>query len=173
MEQVLNDKQYRTNLIINYLISKKNELFIGTPCAIISSLFFELERKKSNLVYAPREDLAVAVACGFSMRGKKAVVLMQNSGFAQSLNVLASLVEPFNIPIMMLITLRGYQIDNTRENSIMGKITCSLLNDIGIAYKILKSNTIIADLDWANNYLEQEKKAVALLITPEFLEWRP
>lgn len=158
--------------ILSELINQGKDLFIGTPCGILSPLFSEIEKKK-GIIYAPREDNAIAIACGAFLSGSKPVVLMQNSGFAQSLNVLASLIEPFKIPITLIISLRGYSIDNTRENRVMGRITLDLLEDLGIGSKILTQDNYIQEIHWSEDYIQQNDKAVALLITPEFFEWRP
>jgi sulfopyruvate decarboxylase subunit alpha len=163
----------RAQSIIDHLITAEQEVFIGTPCGILGPLFQEIENRDANLIYAPREDTAVSVACGMAMRGKKSVVLMQNSGFAQSVNVLASLVIPFQIPVLMIISLRGYDIDNTPENLVMGRITCDLLEDLGIPYKIAQPDSYLADLEWARHCVEQEEQSAVLLIPPTFLGWSP
>jgi sulfopyruvate decarboxylase TPP-binding subunit len=54
-----------------------------------------------------REEEAVGIAAGAWMGGMPGVVLMQTSGFATLPNVLASLVVPFQIPVLMIISERG------------------------------------------------------------------
>lgn len=159
--------------IVDRFVYYKNDLFIGTPCGILSPIFSSIEKKKLNLIYAPREDSAIGVACGYSLKGEKSVVLMQNSGFAQSVNVLASLVEPFQIPITMIVSLRGKDIDTTRENTVMGEITENILQQLKIEYRFLNEENFSEVITWANNYIEREDRSVALLIEPNFLGWRP
>jgi len=164
------DFKTKSSNIIKRFRDHENLLFIGTPCGILSPLFEELDINK-EVIYAPREDTAIGVACGFSLKNKKAVVLMQNSGFAQSLNILASLVEPFKIAITLVISMRGIQNDTTRENVIMGEATVSTLEVLKIPYKFLTNDSYISEIDWADEYLQTNQGAVALLITPEFFGW--
>lgn len=164
------DFRTKSTNIIKRFQEHDNLLFIGTPCGILGPLFEELDKNK-EVIYAPREDTAIGVACGFSLKNKKAVVLMQNSGFAQSINTLASLVEPFKIPITLLISMRGIQNDTTRENLIMGEATVSSLEALKIPYKFLTNDSYIFDIDWSDEYIQTNRGAVALLITPEFFGW--
>ncbi|QCR30479.1 hypothetical protein [Priestia megaterium] len=173
MSSLLSDTAVdKSRKIVNVFNEQGKSMFIGVPCGILKNLFLEIETSK-GLVYAPREDNAIAMACGAHMAGEKPLVLMQNSGFAQSLNVLASLVIPFNIPITMIISLRGTGIDNTPENQVMGSMTHSMLDDLGITYRTLKEDSYLSDLEWAKTRTEIYNEPVALLITPEFFDWRP
>jgi len=54
-----------------------------------------------------REEEALGIIAGAWMGGLRGVVLMQTSGFATLPNVLASLVVPYQIPVLMLVSERG------------------------------------------------------------------
>jgi sulfopyruvate decarboxylase alpha subunit len=54
-----------------------------------------------------REEEAVGVVAGAWMGGMLGAVLMQTSGFGTLANVLASLVVPYQIPLIMVISERG------------------------------------------------------------------
>ena len=54
-----------------------------------------------------REEEAIGIVSGAWMGGIRGVVLMQTSGFATLANVLASLVLPYQIPAVMLVSERG------------------------------------------------------------------
>jgi sulfopyruvate decarboxylase alpha subunit len=58
-------------------------------------------------VGATREDEAIGVATGAWMGGLRAVVMMQTSGFALIANALASLVVPYQIPAILVVSERG------------------------------------------------------------------
>src|SRR4051812_29952300 len=47
-----------------------------------------------------REEEGVGILCGAHMAGLRGILLMQTSGFATLANVLASLVVPYQIPIL-------------------------------------------------------------------------
>jgi sulfopyruvate decarboxylase alpha subunit len=54
-----------------------------------------------------REEEAVGIVSGAWMGGMRSAVLMQTSGFATLANVLASLVVPYQIPLIMFVSERG------------------------------------------------------------------
>ncbi len=54
-----------------------------------------------------REEEAIGIVSGAWMGGTLGAVLMQTSGFATLANVLASLVLPYQLPIVMLVSERG------------------------------------------------------------------
>jgi len=54
-----------------------------------------------------REEEAIGIVSGAWMGGMPGAVLMQTSGFATLANVLASLVVPYQIPAIMLVSERG------------------------------------------------------------------
>lgn len=58
-------------------------------------------------VGATREDEAIGVVTGAYMGGLRGAVLMQTSGFALTANALASLVVPYQIPAILVVSERG------------------------------------------------------------------
>jgi sulfopyruvate decarboxylase TPP-binding subunit len=58
-------------------------------------------------VAATREDEAIGTVSGAYMAGLRGAVMMQTSGFALIANALASLVLPYQIPAVMVISERG------------------------------------------------------------------
>ena len=58
-------------------------------------------------VGATREDEAVGTVAGAYMGGLRGVVLMQTSGFALIANALASLIVPYQIPAILVVSERG------------------------------------------------------------------
>jgi sulfopyruvate decarboxylase alpha subunit len=58
-------------------------------------------------VNATREDEALGIVTGAWMGGMRGIVMMQTSGFALIANALASLVVPYQIPAIMVVSERG------------------------------------------------------------------
>src|SRR5436190_20268806 len=56
---------------------------------------------------ATREEEAFGIAAGLYLGGIRPVVMLQSSGLGNSINALASLNVAFEIPALMLITMRG------------------------------------------------------------------
>jgi sulfopyruvate decarboxylase TPP-binding subunit len=58
-------------------------------------------------ILASREEEAIAIAAGLSIGGRRAIVLMQQSGVGNSLNVWATLVDAYGITVSSLVVDRG------------------------------------------------------------------
>lgn len=60
-----------------------------------------------EVISATREEEAVGIVTGTWMGGVRGAVLMQTSGFATLPNVIASLLVPYQIPAIMIVSERG------------------------------------------------------------------
>lgn len=58
-------------------------------------------------VTATREEEAVGIVCGSFMGGTRGALMMQTSGFGNTINALASLVVSYQLPLLMIISERG------------------------------------------------------------------
>lgn len=118
----------------------------GVPCSILKDIILHLSSQDSiRYVPATREDEAIGIATGAFLAGQKPVVLMQNSGLGSAINPLASLAIPYRIPVLLIVSWRGYQGRDAPEHLVMGEVTTKLLEDIGIeAYVIEKEDPAAA-----------------------------
>jgi phosphonopyruvate decarboxylase len=141
------------------------DFFTGVPCSILKDVISVLERDP-QVTYVPavREDTAVGLASGAYMAGRRPMVLMQNSGLGVCMNALTSLALIYKIPLLMLITWRGYQGKDAPEHLVMGRVMLDLLDDIGVAYRVLEPASIEADLDAALITLAKVGTPVALVL---------
>ena len=153
-----------------YLSLKKHGINFatGVPCAALKRILYHfLTDSKMTYIQAAREDDAIGIATGAFLAGKKPIVLMQNSGLALSINAIASLCIPYKIPILLLITWRGYPEDKNEPayHHVIGRATIPIMNELEIPVQIiLKENPEAAVI---NSIKEMEKKrrpAVMLLI---------
>jgi sulfopyruvate decarboxylase subunit alpha len=142
----------------------------GTPCGILAPLYRALEHRPGLLTVA-REDNAVAMAAGAALSGRVPVVLMQNSGLGQSVNALASLVVPYRIPMLLLVSVRGVDTDPTPENQVMGRLTAPLLAGLGVPAQTLDPGAVQAQT--ARLRQDVRRTPVALLVPPTALGWQP
>jgi sulfopyruvate decarboxylase subunit alpha len=114
------------------------DFFTGVPCSILTDIINYLS-EDPDVPYSPatREDEAMGIATGAYLSGKKPVVLMQNYGLGNSISAFTSLVLLYEIPILLLISWRGYQGNDAPEHLIMGKSMLKLLDDLGVPAQIL------------------------------------
>ena len=147
------------------------DFFTGVPCSMISSLIATLETHP-RLPYVPavREDVAVGLAAGAWLAGRRPMVLMQNSGLGTSLNALVSLSLMYRLPALLLVTWRGHGGRDAPEHLLMGEISPGLLEMIRIPHRILSAKTIADDIAWGRAESERLSQPVALLLPPGILE---
>src|SRR5512138_1586389 len=61
-----------------------------------------------SLVRLAKEEEGVGISAGAHLAGVKSAMLMQNHGFLQSVNGIVSLAQLYRIPLLMLISHRGW-----------------------------------------------------------------
>src|SRR5512145_933022 len=147
------------------------DFFTGVPCSLIEDLIAVLERGAgAPYVAAVREDAAVGVAAGAWFGGRRPVVLMQNSGLGTSLNALASLSLMYGLPVLLVVTWRGFGGRDAPEHIRTGEITPRLLELLGVPQRVLAADSLDADLAWAAAEMDARLSPVALLIPPKVVE---
>src|SRR4030095_9399490 len=96
----------------------------------------------------PREDVAVGLAAGAWFASRRPAVLMQNSGLGTSLNALASLSLMYGLPVLLLVTWRGYAGKDAPEHLLMGEISPGLLDMMRIPHRVLSARSVDDDVAW-------------------------
>ncbi|MGH7383870.1 MAG: thiamine pyrophosphate-binding protein, partial [Candidatus Rokuibacteriota bacterium] len=147
------------------------DFFTGVPCSLISSLIATLEAHP-RLPYVPavREDVAVGLAAGAGLAGRRPLVLMQNSGLGTSLNALVSLSLMYRLPALLLVTWRGHRGKDAPEHLLMGEISPALLEMIRIPHRVLSAKSLAEDVAWGRAESDRLSQPVALLLPPGVLE---
>ncbi len=85
---------------------------ISVPDGYLAPLIKEvLEDKTLHHTHAAREEEALAIASGLAMCGVKAMVMMQNSGFLNSIGCFATLCQNYSTPFVLLLANRGNLYD--------------------------------------------------------------
>jgi sulfopyruvate decarboxylase alpha subunit len=87
-----------------------------------------------RVVCPAREEEALGIVAGAWMAGMRGITLMQTSGFATLPNVLASLIVPYQIPALMLISERGTLGDHQLGQAIVCRTMRPVLQTLGIEH---------------------------------------
>src|SRR5688572_28817016 len=88
---------------------------------------------------ATREEEAFGIAAGLYLGGVRPVVMLQSSGLGNSINGLASLNVAFEIPILMLITMRGGEGEWNPTQHPMGHAVRPILESLSIPHVTIES----------------------------------
>ncbi len=147
------------------LKKRKFSFFTGVPCSLLGTLIEHLESSPEfEYVANVREDAALGLASGAYLAGRKSAVLMQNSGFGYSLNVLTSLNMIYKIPLLVIISYRGFLGNDAPEHIIMGAKLEQLLKDLEIPAFIPTANDLDKQLELADRVIEEKKVPAVMLI---------
>jgi phosphonopyruvate decarboxylase len=143
----------------------------GVPCSLVEDLIRTLERGDA-MPYVPavREDIAVGLAAGAWLAGRRPVVLMQNSGLGTSTNALASLSLMYGFPALLIVTWRGHEGKDAPEHLLTGAITERHLDLLGIPHRVLGVASAADDVAWAAREMDARAQPVALVVPPRVFE---
>lgn len=92
--------------------------------------------KHTSEVPVTREDEAIAFAVGVTLGGGECGVYMDNSGLGNCVNIIATLLRPYQIALPMEVSVR-YEPEHHRY---MGNITKPLMELLGYAESYTRNN---------------------------------
>ncbi|MDD5423726.1 MAG: thiamine pyrophosphate-binding protein [Candidatus Omnitrophica bacterium] len=130
------------------------DFFTGVPCSLLGGIIRALG---DDYIPSVREDTALGLAAGAYLGGRKPCVLMQNSGIGYSLNVLTSLNLIYDIPVLLMISYRGFGGKDAPEHIIMGKHCVELMEAIGISSRVCSGQDLESALAEADGQIKNGK----------------
>ena len=106
--------------------------FAGVPCSTFDGPLRHLT-ENGRYFAAANEGLAWSYATGAGLGGRPTALLVQNSGFGNLLNPLTSLAVPYGLPLLVLMSLRGWPDANGDEpqHRVMGSAGRQMLDAVG------------------------------------------
>lgn len=113
-------------------------LYTGVPCSYVKPFInYVIDAPDLAYIGAANEGDAVAIATGAEMGGRRAVVMMQNSGLGNAVSPLTSLNAIFKIPVLMIVTLRGEPggPKDEPQHELMGQITTKMLETMNVGWE--------------------------------------
>jgi sulfopyruvate decarboxylase subunit alpha len=98
-----------------------------------------------RLMLATREEEAVGIAAGLYLGGRRPTVMLQSSGLGNSLNAITSLVLPYQIPMLIIVSMRGDAGEWNAAQVPMGRAIRSIFDAIGIPHMTVAAPDAAAD----------------------------
>jgi sulfopyruvate decarboxylase subunit alpha len=95
---------------------------------------------------ATREEEAFGIAAGLYLGGHRPTVMLQSSGLGNSINALTSLLVPYQIPALIVISMRGDETEWNPAQVPMGRAVPSICEAIGVPHATVESPEMAADL---------------------------
>ena len=93
---------------------------------------------------ATREEEAFGIAAGLYLGGARPTVMLQSSGLGNSLNAFTSLLVPYRLPVLTIISMRGEPGEWNAAQVPMGQAVPPILDAIGIPHEIITSADVAA-----------------------------
>ena len=118
-----------------------------------------------TLVRLAKEEEGVGISAGAHLAGVKSAMLMQNHGFLQSINGIVSCAQLYRIPLLMLISHRGWFGERDPWQTEGGLVTIPVLDALRIPYDTLESRDHVAHrIGKALTLAHSTNRPVALLL---------
>jgi sulfopyruvate decarboxylase subunit alpha len=100
---------------------------------------FEDQFRDVRLMLATREEEAFGIAAGLYLGGRLPTVMLQSSGLGNSLNALTSLLMPYQIPALMVVSMRGDSGEWNAAQVPMGRAVRGIFDSIGVPHVTVES----------------------------------
>ncbi|HUF48494.1 MAG TPA: thiamine pyrophosphate-binding protein [Vicinamibacterales bacterium] len=93
---------------------------------------------------ATREEEAFGMAAGLYLGGARPTVMLQSSGLGNSLNALTSLFVPYQIPALVIVSMRGDAGEWNAAQVPMGQAVASIAAAIGLPAATVDDASMVA-----------------------------
>ena len=119
-----------------------------------------------RLVRVCKEDECIGIASGLSYTDRRALILIQYTGFLDSLNAIRAVAVEYKQPICMMIGLLGHEPERapTQSGRYGVRIIEPILDAMGIAHDLISQDADVAKIKPAIDKAYAQSLPVALLI---------
>lgn len=154
-----------TDRLYDILKSAGLDFFVSVPCKLLGDLIDRLAADAS-IVYTPvsREEEGMGLACGAHLAGRRPAVVMQNSGFGNSVNAVLSLLNYYKVPVVFVVSHRGSPGEPIEAQKMMGSAIQELLRVAGVDCVEVPGQAELARVPPAIEQARRAGRSVALLL---------
>ncbi|RMF83561.1 MAG: sulfopyruvate decarboxylase subunit alpha [Nitrospinota bacterium] len=115
------------------------EYIAYVPDAVLQHVLERMEKDPFfRLIPTAREEEGIGVISGAYLGGKRGAMLLQSSGLGNSVNTLASLNVPHQIPLLILVSQRGELEEFNICQVPMGRAVRPIFDALGILHFTLQ-----------------------------------
>lgn len=154
--------------IIAAIKSSGIEYILALPDIVTSvGLLFPIAKDKDlKLIRVCKEDECVGIASGLSYCDKRALILIQHTGFLDSLNAIRGVAVEYKQPICMMVGLLGHDPEKApRASPRYGvRIVEPILDDMGITHHLINEDADVAKIKPAIDKAYTESHPVTFLV---------
>lgn len=154
---------FRERLVANGInfVAYVPDLVLAPLCVALNS------EPTIEAVIATREEEAVGLVCGAHLGGKRPALLLQSSGFGNTLNAMGTLALPYQFPFLLVISPRGILGEFNPVQVPLGRAVVPILDALGIQHYDLTDPSRAGEIiDRATKLAFSARLPVALLVSP-------
>lgn len=144
------------------------EFILAVPDIVTSKglLFPIAADKELRLVRVCKEDECVGIASGLSYSDRRALILIQYTGFLDSLNAIRAVAVEYKQPIVMMVGLLGHEPERlpTESGRYGVRIIEPICDAMGIPHHLISQDSDVAKIKPAIEKAYTDSFPVALLI---------
>ncbi len=144
------------------------QFVLSVPDIVTSAgLLFPIAADRNlKLVRVCKEDEAVAISAGLSFCGKRSLLLIQYTGFLDSINAIRAVAVEYALPVVMMVGLlekeAGVLPRNSRRYGV--RIIEPILDAMGICHHLIETGADLPVIESAIEEAYAQSRPVALLI---------
>jgi sulfopyruvate decarboxylase alpha subunit len=152
------------------LVQADIQLVASLPDDWLADLIL-LVREDPRFIHVPvaREEEIVGVCSGAFFAGVRAVGIMGAAGFLACPHELATLSLMYEIPLLLLVSLRGSIEDPRVYQVVQGRVTLPIMEALGIPYLVVEHADRIGVIASAYEHARVAKRPVAVCFTRAIL----
>ena len=155
-----------TEAIYNGLKDAGIDFIVSVPCVNLTRLLNMID-EDPDITHIPvtREEEGIGICAGAYLGGMRPAILMQNLGLGNSINALKSLIELYEIPLLMIMSHRGTEGESICGQVPMGESTPRILEAMDFRFFTPATPEAAYDdirLSW--ELCEEEGKPVSILL---------
>ena len=155
-----------TDAIYDGLKDAGIDFVVSAPCLNLSRLLDMIDEDPEIIhVCATREEEGIGICAGAYLGGRKPAIVMENSGFGNSINALKSLMELYEFPLLIIMNHSGTEGESILDQLPMGESTPRILEAMDFNFFTPSTAEAAYDdirLSWELS--EEEGKPVSILL---------
>lgn len=132
--------------LVESMVKADYALVVSVPCSFLEPLLTAIDLHPAiRHIAATSEAEAIGIAAGAWVGGINSAVIMQNSGFLDALNPISSLLLPYSIPMLLIVSGRGVPgVQDETHHRVAGSIFDKIATFIGLDFSWLEDELPIA-----------------------------
>lgn len=144
------------------------EFVVALPDIVTSdALLWPLSRDPGiRLVRVCKEDEGIGICAGLAFAGRRAALLIQQTGLLDSINALRAVGVEYAQPIVLLVGLQGKEpgVAPSKSSKFAVRIVEPILDALGVAHVPLETRADEAGLEPAIERAYAESRPICVLI---------